>query len=49
MSEFLEPQQESAAPCENRDIAPFRKGQKQMTTNLTFHYLTNPGVEVLTF
>ena len=28
MSEFPEPQQESAAACENRDIGPFRKGPK---------------------
>ena len=26
MSEFPEPQQESAAACENMDIGPFRKG-----------------------
>ena len=49
MSEFPEPKQESAAACENRDIGPFRKGPKQMTTILTFHYLKNPGVEALSF
>ena len=36
MSEFPEPQQESAAACENRDNGPFRKGLKQMTSILTF-------------
>ena len=49
MSEFPEPQQESAAACENRDIGPFRKGPKQMTKIVTFHFLINPGVEALSF
>ena len=49
MSEVPEPQQESAAACENRDIGAFRKGPKQMTTILTFHYLINPGVEAPSF
>ena len=49
MSEFTERQQESAVACENRDIRPFRKGPKQMTTILIFHYLMNPGVEALSF
>ena len=49
MSEFPKPQQESAAAIENRDIGPFRKGPKQMTTILTFHYLINPGVEALSY
>ena len=49
MSEFPEPQQESAANCENRDIGPFKKVPKQITTILTFHYLINPGVEALSF
>ena len=49
MSEFPETQQESATVPENTDIGPFRKGPKQMTTILTFHYLINPGVEALSF
>ena len=49
MNEFSEPQQESAAACENRVIGPFRKGPKQITTIITFHYFINPGVEVLSF
>ena len=49
MSEFLEPQQESAAACENMDIGPFSKGPKQMTTISTFHYSINTGVEALSF
>ena len=36
MSEFPEPQQESAAAFENRDIGPFRKGSKLMTIILFF-------------
>ena len=42
MSEFPEPQQESAAACENRDIGPFKKGP-------TFNLLKNSGVEALSF
>ena len=38
MSEFTEPQQESTAACENRDIGPLWKGPKQMNTILTFHF-----------
>ena len=34
MSEFPDPNQESAAACENRVIGPYRKGQEM----LTFHY-----------
>ena len=49
MSEFPEPQQESAAPPENRNIGPFRKGPKLMTTILFFSYLQNPGLEALRF
>ena len=36
MSEFPEPQQKTAAAYENKDIGPFRKGPKQITTILTF-------------
>ena len=49
MSEFPEPQQESAAACENQDIGPFGKGPKQMTSLLIFNFLINPGVEALSF
>ena len=49
MSEFPEPQQESAVACENSDIGPFRKGPTEMTTILIFHFLINPGVEPLSF
>ena len=49
MSEFPEPQQESAAACENMDIGPFRKGPKLMTTILFFADLQNPGLEALRF
>ena len=47
MSEFPEPQQESTAACENRDIGPLRKGPKQMNTILTSYYLKNLGLEAL--
>ena len=30
--------EESVAACENRDIGPFRKGRKQITSILTFHF-----------
>ena len=43
MSEFPEPQQESASPCENMDIGPFRKGPKQITTILTFIFFYKSG------
>jgi len=43
MSEFLEPQQESAAVCENRDIGPYRNGPKLMTTILYLAYLQKSG------
>ena len=49
MSEFPEPQQESAAACENRDIGPLKKGPKQIITIVNFHYLKTPGVEALSF
>ena len=49
MSEFDQPQQESIPACENRDIGPFRKGPKLMTTILSFAYLQNPGLEALRF
>ena len=49
MSEFPEPQQESDAACENRDIRPFRKGPKLMTTILFFAYCQNLGFEALSF
>ena len=48
MREFPEPQQESAAACENWDIRAFR-GPKQMTTVLCFTYLKNQGLEALSF
>ena len=49
MSEYPEPQQESAAARENRDIGPFRYGPKQINTISTLYYLINPGVEALSF
>ena len=49
ISEFPQPQQESAAACENRDIVHFRKGPKLMTTILFFAYLQNPGLEAHIF
>ena len=49
MSEFPEPQQESAAACENRDIGPFRKGPNLTPTILLFAYLQNPGLEAIIF
>ena len=49
MSEIPEPQQESAAACENRDIEPFRKGPKLINTMLFLTYLQNPGLEELRF
>ena len=49
MSECSEPQQESAAACEKRDIGPFGKGPNQMITILFFEYLKNTGLEALWF
>ena len=49
MSEFPEPQQESAAAFENSDIGPFMKGPKLMTTLLFFACLDNQGLEALRF
>ena len=49
MSEFPEPQQETTAACENRDIGPFRKGPKLMTTIVFIAFSQNQGLESLRF
>ena len=45
MGEFTEPQR--AAACEKRDIGPFMKGPKLMTTILFIAYLQNPGLIII--